>query len=411
MGKAFWENLNMALVAIKSQLLRTLLTALIIAIGITALVGILTAIDALKLSINQQFSTLGSNSFSIRNRVETHKRRRGKRPAPAKSITYNEAVQFKKNFDFPAIVSVSVRPIGNAVVSYKKEKTDPNVSVFGSDENYLVTNGLSLSSGRNFNRQEISSGAHIAIIGSDIAKTFFEDIDPVGQVIDVQNIKFRIIGVLEEKGSSMGFSGDRNVIIPVQSARQYFAWPGISYTIAVTVTDPEKLDAAINEATGLFRSIRRDPAGRNASFTILRSDSISRELIDNLKMVTVIATVIGIITLFGAAIGLMNIMLVSVTERTREIGIRKAIGAKQRTIKNQFLTEAVVICQIGGIGGILMGMAIGNLVAFFINVDFIVPWMWILLAFALTFVVGVTAGYYPASKASRLDPIEALRYE
>ena len=209
----------------------------------------------------------------------------------------------------------------------------------------------------------------------------------------------------------MGFGGDRNVLIPLPTARQFFGYKNMGYAISVMTYSPDKLDLAVNEATGIFRIVRKDPLGKESSFTISRSDSLSQDLIENLSSVRLVATIIAFITLLGAAIGLMNIMLVSVTERTREIGIRKALGATSQTIKRQFLTEAVMVCQFGGVFGIILGMAIGNAVGMMMEVPFIIPWIWIGTAIALTFIVGVVAGFYPAQKAAKLDPIESLRYE
>lgn len=411
MNRARIENLRIAFVAIKSQVLRSILTALIIAIGITALVGILTAIDALKSSINNQFSTMGANSFSITNKKESNKRRGGKKTQATANINYNQAVEFKNKYEFPATVSISCRPRGAAVVKYKKKESKPNIPIFGVDENYLATNGFNLEDGRNFTITELNSGSHTVIIGNEIATEIFENTDPVGKIMLVGNIKFKVIGVLEKKGSSMGFGGDRNVLIPLPTARQFFGYKNMGFTIAIMTIGPDKLDLAINEATGLFRIIRKDPLGKDHSFTISRSDSLSQNLIENLSMVSGIATIIAFITLLGAAIGLMNIMLVSVTERTKEIGVRKALGASAITIKQQFLTEAVMVCQLGGVIGIILGIIIGNLVAIAIEVDFIIPWLWIGTAIVLTFITGVIAGFYPANKAANMDPIESLRYE
>ena len=411
MNKANIENIRVAFISIKSQLLRSFLTALIIAIGIMALVGILTAIDALKSSINQQFSRMGANSFSITPKQESNKRHRGRKKLASPPITYREAMEFKNKFNFPVYISVSCRPKGSAVVKFKKQESKPNIPIFGIDENYLTINGFTLKEGRNFTSTELTSSSHTAIIGSEIASEIFKNTNPIDKIILVGNIKFLVIGTLEKKGSSMGFGGDRNVLLPLPTARQFFGYKNMGYTIAVMANSPDKLDLAVNEATGVFRTIRKDPLGKDISFTIARSDSLSEGLIENLSSVRLVATVIAFITLLGAAIGLMNIMLVSVTERTREIGIRKALGATTQTIKRQFLTEAVMVCQIGGVLGIILGMAIGNAVGMMMDVPFIIPWVWIGTAIALTFVVGVVAGFYPALKAANLDPIESLRYE
>jgi putative ABC transport system permease protein len=284
--------------------------------------------------------------------------------------------------------------------------------VFGGDENYLATSGYELESGRNFSSQEIQYGNHVVIIGKDVVNALFnKKTDPIDKIITVGSGKYRVIGVLKSKGNSMGFGGDKVSILPLANVRQYFSRPNMTFTINVMVTNSQLMDAAVGEAMGTFRRIRKVAIGEDENFEITKSDNLANLLIDNIQKVTAGATAIGIITLLGAAIGLMNIMLVSVTERTREIGIRKAIGANAKTIRSQFLVEAIVICQIGGLLGIVLGIAIGNLISMQLGVGFIIPWFWIISGIILCMFVGLISGLYPAIKASKLDPIEALRFE
>lgn len=412
MNSLIRENIKVALQAIRSNLLRTILTVLIIAIGITSLVGILTAIDGIKQSINTNFASMGANTFTIRNRG-SHIRvgKKGTKPKKFRSITYKEAERFIEEFNFPAVASVSAIATQIATVRYETEKTNPNISVFGGDIDYLSVSGYELESGRNFSNQELLNGTPVVILGQEIVKTLFKKTDPLGKVISIGSHKYKVIGVLKEKGTSMGFGGDKMCLISLGNLRHYYMRPSLSFVISVLANDAQNLDNAISEATGLFRKIRGVNLEEDDNFDVVKSDNLSQLLIDNIKYVTMAATIIGFITLLGAAIGLMNIMLVSVTERTREIGIRKAIGAKAKLIRQQFLVEAIVICQLGGILGIILGIIIGNVVSNFVGGGFIIPWLWIISGVVICFVVGVVSGIYPAIKASQLDPIEALRFE
>ncbi|PIQ35096.1 MAG: ABC transporter [Bacteroidetes bacterium CG18_big_fil_WC_8_21_14_2_50_41_14] len=407
------ENLSISLTSIKSHLLRTILTVMIIAFGIMALVGILTAIDAVEYFLNNNFAMMGANTFNIQNRdLHVHIGGSNNRPKEYTEISYQQALEFKKEYHFPVTTSVFTYGTGIATLKYQSVKTNPNVQVMGVDENYLATAGLEIDKGRNFNLTEIEEGSAVALLGSEVAKTLFKDKEnPIGQVVSIGAGKFKVIGVIKERGSSVGFSGDRNCMAPLTNVRQYFSRPNMNFRISVMVTDPNLMDAAIGEATGVFRRIRKDKVGQDDSFSIIKSDNIASMLIKLTGSIQIGATLIGLITLLGAAIGLMNIMLVSVTERTREIGIRKAMGARRKTIRNQFLAEAVVIAQIGGVLGVVAGILVGNIVSIATGSAFIIPWAWIALGIGLCFIVALLSGIIPANKAAGLDPIESLRYE
>ncbi len=406
------ENVKLAIGSIRAQSLRTFLTIMIIALGICALVGILTAIDVIKGSITNNFTTMGANTFNIRNK-ESNVRIGGRRKKREvyRPISFTEASEFKKAFSFSPRVGISCFGSQIATIKYGSLKTNPNIAVFGGDENYMITSGYELAEGRNFSMREIESGAEVAIIGQEVKKSLFPKQSAVDKEVSIGGRKARVIGVFKEKGASFGFGGDKMMLMPLLNVNKHYGNNQTSFVVNVLSPSPQLLDAAISEATGLFRQIRKIKIKDPQNFEITRSDNLSVLLIDNLQYVTIAATIIAIITLLGAAIGLMNIMLVSVTERTREIGVRKAIGATSSSIRNQFLTEAVVICQMGGVFGIVLGILIGNGVSFYFGEGFVIPWAWMILAAILCFVVGLLSGLIPAIKAAKLDPIEALRFE
>lgn len=407
------ENIKIATDSIKGNKLRAFLTMLIIFFGITALVGISSAIDAMKSSINSNFTEMGANSFTIRNK-ETSMRvgRQGKKSRAYRAITYKEALRFKQEFEFPVVTSVSTLATFNGRLKFESQKTNPNIQVFGADENYLATSGYEIEKGRNFSPQEVMSATRFVIIGKDVEFSLFKGKQKaLDKVITIGNGKYKVIGVLAAKGNASGFGGDKVCIIPLTTARQYYSSSNMAFTINVLAKNADWLNIALDEATGMFRKIRAVPLGEDDDFEITRADSLATMLIGLTSKATMGAIIIGIITLIGASIGLMNIMLVSVTERTREIGIRKALGATSETIKNQFLIESIVICLLGGFCGIMMGIIAANLISFQLSSDFFIPWFWIITGFVVCLVVGLISGYIPAKRASQLDPIESLRFE
>lgn len=407
------ENTKIALGAIRSQLLRTVITVFIIAIGIWALVGILSVVSALKNTILEDFASMGANTFSIEQYDYASKMTKTKSDSkPNPIFTYAEAKTFKETFDFPsAVTSISFNAASNIEVKHESEKTDPEIQVFGCDENHFLNSGLKLSSGRSFTDFDISNNIYVCVVGSDFAKGLFKNVSPIGKTLSIRGTKFKVIGMLKEKGSTFGKNEDLRVFIPLPIARSIFSQPAINYEIKVSVRQEMLLNQGIDQATVVMRNIRNLPPSQPNNFGIERSDDLVKTLMSQVNMLNASAWLIGIITILGSSIALMNIMLVSVTERTREIGIRKSLGAKRSTIAWQFFTETLVIGQLGGLLGTLLGIATGYGISTVIHFAFTIPWVAIMAAFITTFVVAIVSGSYPAIKASRLDPVEALRYE
>lgn len=413
--EGFVENVREAMRSIKGNALRSVLTACIIAIGIMALVGILTAIDGLKGSIESSMGTLGAKSFNIERKYATGGRRRryGQLESAYKEVDLRQGTMYQiRNAE--VLTSINTYINGAVKLTHEEKKTNPNIDVLGSDENYLAVNNIELLDGRNFSPQEIDGGYPLALIGQEIAeKLFGVSSDAIGKPLSIPGAKVRIIGVMKSSGGGFGGPGgaDRTVLISVFLGRS-IAGKSLNYNITSVAPSVSQLDDNISDATGVMRLIRGDRVGRPNSFNISKSDGLSSSLNETTGAMQIGGFIIGFITLLGASIGLMNIMMVSVTERTREIGIRKSLGATPGRIKQQFLIEAVMICQLGGIAGIILGIVLGNVVTRAMQgTIFVIPWLWMSLGVAICLVVGIASGYYPAKRASKLDPIESLRFE
>jgi putative ABC transport system permease protein len=405
------ENIAEATVSIKNNLLRSLLTLLIVAVGITCLVGILTAIDAILFSMSDSFNKLGANTFRLvpaSSTIKTNSNGRTETSAPP--IDFRQAMEFKERFRVSgATVSVDTRCEDNVTVKYGTKETNPTIRILGIDENYFVTSSIELEIGRGFSQ---SDGNNV-IIGSEIVKKLFDEKPEkaLGKAILLNSDKYEIIGVLKEKGSSNGSSVDKQVFIPLITAKNKYGYSDKSYNVSVGLANAAAVETSINDASGIMRRVRKLTAIEENDFEIRKSDSILEKLKEMTSVLRLATIIIASLTLLGASIGLMNIMLVTVTERTKEIGVRKALGATSNNILIQFLTEAIIICLFGGFVGILLGIGMGFLITIIVKGKFFIPWAWITLGLVVCVIVGIISGIYPAMKASKLDPIESLRYE
>lgn len=413
MLKLFKENIRIAFGSIRTQILRTTLTVIIIAIGITALVAILTLVSALEHTLSSDFASMGANTFNINQYENTSRRRGGKeREIINPIISYPEAVAFKNKYNYPFTeTSISFTATSTAEVRYEALKTDPEIKVLGVDEHFLVNSGLETNMGRNFTNFDVSNNTYTCVIGSDFSKGILKDVNPIGKILSIRGAKFRVIGILKEKGSTFGNSQDLRILIPIQVTRSLFTAPNINYSLSVMVGKKELLDEAIDNANSTMRRVRKLSPVKDNNFGIVRSDDLINRILSITQYLGLAAWLIGIITILGSSIALMNIMIFSVTERTREIGVRKALGAKKSTIAFQFFIETLLIGQIGGLVGIIFGILIGFGIATAMHFSFVVPWGAIVAAFVTSFIVALVSGLYPAIKSANLDPIEALRYE
>ncbi len=426
------DVLSLAFRTVRSNKLRTGLTVAIIAFGIMALVGISTAIEAMKQKFTESFASMGATGFTIHyqdyqffgNNSQVTQEKKGekkiKKSNIKKVITRDQAEQFKASYHFPSKVSLSLRGGNSNIASLGARKTNPTVQVIGGDEFYAELNGYNLDAGRSLNELDVESGRNVCLLGSDLVKKFFggNQERAVERIVKINGIPYRIVGTLESKGASIGRSWDNIAITSYNNVRRFFANAAVnqfnpepSFNIQVKVDNVNQMDMAIGEAEGVFRPIRRISSTDASNFVVDKSDRFVEELLKNLGLITWCARVIGFITLVGAAVGLMNIMLVSVTERTKEIGLVKAIGGRKHSIRSQFLFESIIISLMGAAFGIVLGIVIGNSFSLVLNTGFVFPWEWLIWGMVICSIVGLVAGLYPSFKAARLNPIQALRYE
>lgn len=405
----FKEIFSVSFDSIRANKMRSILTILGIVIGVFSVISVMTAISVLENSITTGLNVLGTNTFVVQKypAIQMGPGSRAKY-RNRQDITIEQFEFVKAKNRVAEVVSISDDK-GGEIVASEFDKTRPNVIVTGGDEGTLITTGSNLASGRNLTEQDVQASRNFAIIGDELRKKLFPTSDPLGQVIRIRGQRFFVVGVLEYKGTSFGQSQDNVVIIPVTNFITLFG--NKDFSIAVKSPSSNLYTETVDHITGLMRTVRRVEAGADNDFEIFSNESLIETFNSFTKVFTLAAAGISFIALLAAGIGIMNIMLVSVTERTREIGIRKAIGATKSNILQQFLYEAIVLCQIGGIVGIIVGALFGNLTAVFMEIPAQFPYVWAAIGIIVCSVIGITFGSYPAYKAAQLDPIEALRYE
>ena len=404
------ENIDMALRAVRSNRLRSSLTIAIIALGITSLVGILTAVDSMDATLKDAYSRMGAGIINIRSLYSMPADMR--RIRNSREISRAQAERFTDYYRAPATVTIFTTVLSGTRAEAGQKRTNPTTDVIATDGNYMKYNMLELSSGRSLSAADVEGGRFYCVIGDNVARTLFEaQEDPIGQTVHISGRSYIIIGVAAPVGNNAGGSMDGSILVPYTNALANLATSTPDFTIGILPDPSVSPEAAATEAEMTFRAVRRLAPFDDADFRITRSEAVIEELNSTMRTLTIAAIVIGLVTLTGAAVGLMNIMLVSVRERTREIGTRKALGAASKRIKAQFLMESVIIGQTGGLIGIAAGILIGNIIAAVMQASFVIPWLWMLLAIALCMAVGILSGYIPAKRAAALDPIECLRYE
>ena len=405
-----FEVTSIALNAIRGNKLRSILTLLGIVIGVFSIIGVMTAVDVLQNGIESGMSVLGAHTFQIQKFPRMASREEWLAARNRKDITLDQALYVQDRITRAEFVGIEVYRQGRVIQSVGGEKTDPVVTFYGENVDGQWTNNWEVESGRAINSEDIRSGSRVIVLGEDVHKKVFPHSDPVGQVVKVDGVRYKVVGTYKSKGASLGGSSDNMTVIPITTFVNRF---GIdrSVNIMIKSKSPELYDDCLEESKFILRTARKVDPGEEDDFSIFSNDSMISQFNEFTKYVKMGVGFISFIALLAAGVGIMNIMLVSVSERIKEIGIRKAIGARKQNILFQFLVEAIVLCQIGGIVGIIVGALIGNLAALSLDIPAIIPVDWAILSVILCSTIGIVFGVYPAWKAANLDPIEALRYE
>jgi putative ABC transport system permease protein len=404
------EAFFMAWDSIRANKLRSALTLLGMVVGVFAIISSVTAVRVIEVYFDESLSMLGSQSFSISRHPTVQMDGRG-RPGYRPPVTYDQVRRLDEMISIPVTVSPEAW-FSMTSVRFQSRETDPNVLLIGSNEYYPLNFGFEIAEGRGLSDQDVQFGRPVVVIGSDVSERLFPNEHPVGKQVIINGSRFQVVGVLSAKGSFLGMNWDRRVIAPITTLFGIYGRPNRNMgSVSIRATSPQAVPAAMDHAIGHMRTIRKVPPGEPNSFEVETNASVRGAFDQFTRVLTLGGAGIGLIALLAAGIGIMNIMLVSVTERTREIGIRKSIGARRRDIMRQFLLEAFFLCQIGGLLGVIAGVGFGNLVAVRFDISAAIPYGWVVIAVVMVTGIALLFGGYPALKAARLHPIESLRFE
>ena len=405
----FDEGFRLAFQTVKANKMRTFLTMLGIVIGVMSIIGMMSIIDALDRYMTQTLSAIGGNVFWIQKFPAVQMGHLDRKYRLRKDLKLEHAEAISRRATLIQAVSAENYQWGKQV-KYKKEATNPNVMVYGGDQWWAEVNGINIREGRAINEMDLRHRRNIVLLGADVVDKLFPFVYPVGENVLIDGHRFEVAGITERRGNIFGQSQDNFVTIPYSTFTKYYG-ENQSIGIAVKAKSTELVPEAMDQVTAILRIVRKVPPGEDNDFEVITADSVMDTLRNLTGFVFIAAVVICAISLVVGGIGIMNIMLVSVTERTREIGIRKAVGAKKRHILNQFLTEAVGICLMGGLIGVIFGAIVGVLIGRALKLPPVIPIWSVLLGVGFSLLIGIIFGTYPAMKAAKLDPIEALRYE
>jgi|TARA_B110000263_G_scaffold34744_1_gene26475 putative ABC transport system permease protein len=406
------ESFRMAIESIRQNKLRSILTLLGISIGVFSVIGVMTAIRTLESSVSSQLDVLGTNTFTINKSpaIQIHGPGGDKKIRKRKNITYAHYEEMKRRTVLPLRVSV-IDETGERNIRYKGKTLKKSAQINGGDESALRSLNTYLADGRNFTPDDIRFARYVTILGPDVVDILFPFEDPLGKAVKIKGIDYTVIGVTERKGQAFGQSQDYFVIIPISLYILRFSNKWTSLRITFESKSAEMYDKTMDEAIGLMRVVRQVPVGEENDFEVISNEELMNTFAGFTSGIKLFAGSVSVIALLVAGIGIMNIMLVSVTERIKEIGIRKAIGATKRDILTQFLMEAIFLSQFGGVVGVILGIAGGNLVAILLKVPAVIPMDWAFYGMAVCSFIGIGFGIYPAYRAANLDPIESLRFE